>query len=175
MMVVLLPVYAKEQFNIIESQYGFIMATNAAMVVLFQYFVTQRTKRHTSLPVLALGALFYGLGVGSVALGQSFGAFWLSMVIMTIGELIIAPTGTSFTANLSPPDMRGRYMGVYGLTWAVGMGIGPVIGGYLSDRIAPVAIWYSALVFGLIAALAFLLLSRLAPQPHREEAPPTRP
>ena len=175
MMVVLLPVYAKEQFSVIESQYGFIMATNAAMVVLFQYFVTQRTKRHASLPVLALGALFYGLGVGSVALGQSFGAFWLSMVIMTIGELIIAPTGTSFAANLSPPDMRGRYMGVYGLTWAVGMGIGPVIGGYLSDRIAPVAIWYSALVFGLIAALAFALLSWLAPRPHREEAPPTRP
>ena len=33
---VLLPVYGKEQYGVVESQYGFVMATNAAMVVLFQ-------------------------------------------------------------------------------------------------------------------------------------------
>jgi len=169
MMMVLLPVYAKEQFNVIESQYGFIMATNATMVVLLQYFVTRRTKRYPSLPVLAVGALFYGLGVGSVALGQGFAAFLLSMIVVTIGELILAPTGTTLAANLSPPDMRGRYMGFYGLTWSVGMGIGPVIGGYLNDHVAPAAIWYGGLAFGLIATLAFLLLARMAPQPAEEE------
>ena len=174
MMMVLLPVYAKEQFNVIESQYGLIMATNAAMVVLFQYFVTQKTRRYPSLPVLAVGALFYGLGVGSVALGRSFGAFLLSMVVVTLGELILAPTGTTLAANLSPPDMRGRYMGFYGLTWGVGMGLGPVIGGYLNDQIAPVAIWYSALGFGLVAALAFLLLARVAPQPPEDGVVPVR-
>jgi MFS family permease len=158
--MVLLPVYAKEQYGVIESQYGFIMATNAAMVVFFQYSVTQVTKRYPHLPVLAVGTLLYGLGVGSVALGRGFVAFLVSMIVTTVGELIMVPTGTALAANLSPLDMRGRYMGVYGLTWSLAFGVGPVIGGLLNDNLAPVAIWYGALVVGLLATGGFVLLAQ---------------
>jgi MFS family permease len=62
------------------------------------------------------------------------------------------------TANLAPPAMRGRYMSLYNLTWGVGFGIGPVIGGYLNDNLAPAAIWYGGLLMGLAAAFGFILL-----------------
>jgi len=120
-----LPVYVKENFGVIERQYGFIMATNAAMVVLFQFAVTRQTSRRPAPPMLTLGALFYAAGVGSVALGRGFPGFWLSMVILTIGELIMMPTSASLTANLAPPELMGRYMGLYTLTWSIGMGVGP--------------------------------------------------
>jgi MFS family permease len=69
-------------------------------------------------------------------------------------------------ANLAPPDMRGRYMGLYGITWGVAFGIGPVIAGYLNDNVAPRAIWIFALAAGLAAAAGFLLLQRkLAERP----------
>ena len=165
-MMMLLAVYAKENFGVPESQYGFIMATNAAMVVLFQYAVTRRSQKYPPLQVLALGAFFYAIGAGSVALGGGFWGFWLSMVILTIGELLIAPTGTAVAANLAPPDMRGRYMGLYGITWGVAFGIGPVIAGYLNDNVAPSAIWIFALAAGLVAAAGFLLLrKKLAGRP----------
>jgi MFS family permease len=158
---VLLPVYGKEQYGVVESQYGFVMATNAAMVVLFQYAVTKRTVRFQPLPVMASGALFYALGVGSIALGTGFIHFLLSMVVITVGEMILVPTGTTLAANLSPPNMRGRYMGFYGLTWRVGIGLGPIAGGFLSDQIGPVATWYGGLVAGLVTALGYLLLGKL--------------
>jgi MFS family permease len=164
LMMVLLPVYVKENFGVPESSYGFIMAANAAMVVLFQYSVTRLTQRYYHLPVLAVGSLFYALGVGSVAWGTGFASFLVSMVILTIGELIMIPTSTALTANLAPPDMRGRYMGVYGLTWSVAMGIGPVLGGALNDQVAPVAIWYAGLLLGSVAMIGFLILGRLLPR-----------
>jgi MFS family permease len=167
LMMVLLPVYVKENFGVPEYRYGFIMATNAAMVVLFQYSVTRVTQRRPHLPVLAVGSLFYALGVGSVAWGWNFPTFLVSMIVLTIGEMIMVPTSTALTANLAPPDMRGRYMGVYGLTWGIGLGIGPVLGGYLSDNLAPVAIWYAGLVMGLAAVAGFLLLGRLRTAPAR--------
>jgi MFS family permease len=160
LMMVLLPVYAKENFGVPESRYGFIMATNAAMVVLLQYTVTRITERHHHLPVLAVGSLFYAVGVGSVAWGWSFPTFLSSMVLLTIGEMIMIPTSTALTANLAPPDMRGRYMSVYGFTWSIGFGIGPVVGGFLNDNLAPVAIWYGGLVMGLAAGFGFVLLAR---------------
>lgn len=165
MMMMLLPVYAKENFGIPESQYGFIMATNAVMVVLFQYTVTRRAEHYPPLRVLTLGALLYAAGVGSVALGQGFLAFMLSMAILTCGELLLIPTATALAANLAPPDMRGRYMGVFGLTWNIGFGTAPVIGGLLNDHVAPVAIWYGGLIMGLAAAGGLVMLGRrLRPQ-----------
>jgi MFS family permease len=165
MMMMLLPVYAKENFGVPEYQYGFVMATNAVMVVLFQYSVTRRAERYPPLRVLALGALLYAAGVGSVALGRSAPAFMVSMAILTLGELLLVPTATALAANLAPPEMRGRYMGVFGLTWSIGFGVAPVIGGVLNDQVAPVAIWVGGLALGFAAALGLTLLQgRLRPQ-----------
>ncbi|HUV89446.1 MAG TPA: MFS transporter [Anaerolineae bacterium] len=159
-LMVLLPVYGKENFHVPENQFGFIMATNAALVVLFQYAITHVTRRYRHAPVLAAGALFYALGVGSVAWGWNFPTFLVSMVVLTVGEMIMIPTSTALTANLAPPDMRGRYMGVYSLTWSVGFGLGPVVGGLLNDHVAPVAMWYGGMALGLAAAVGFVALGR---------------
>jgi MFS family permease len=157
-MFLLLPVYTKENYALPESRYGFIVTVNALMCIFLQYGVTQVSRRFSPLPVLAVGAAFYGLGVGSVAWGQSF-AFWcLSMAVMTLGELLMMPTATALAANLAPPEMRGRYMSVYNLTWGLGAGTGPLLGGLLNDSFGPRAMWYGAAAFALLSALWFAAL-----------------
>ena len=158
-MFALLPVYGKENFGLLESQFGFIVATNAIMVVLLQYLVTKRTKHLPPLPLMAAGASLYVLGLGSVALGNGFWHFLISMVVMTIGELMLIPTATTLAANLAPPDSRGKYMSILGLTWGLGSGIGPLIGGILNDTVAPVAIWYGASILAAMGTLGFALLT----------------
>ena len=159
-MWVLLSVYLKTNYQIPEKQYGFIAATNAIMVVLFQLWVTRLTRRYHPLKAMIVGALFFGVGVGSVALGSGFWAFWLSMVIMTIGELILVPTTTTYAANQAPPDMRGRYMSIYSLSWGTASGIGPVFGGFLNDNLGPRFIWIGGFISGMISATWFGVLSR---------------
>ena len=159
---VLLGVHAKNNFGVAENQYGFIPMTNALMVVLLQAIVTRRTKKHNPLPVLALGSLFYTVAVTSVAFGRGFMGFWVSMVIMTVGELILMPTATTFTANLAPADMRGRYMSLFSLTWGVAQGIGPVAGGFLADSYGPPAPWLGGGVAGILAVMAFVVLAARA-------------
>ena len=157
---ILMPVYANEIYSVSESQYGFIPTTNALMVVFLQVYVTHITKRYRPLPVMTIGTFFYTLGVGSVAFSHSFIGFWISIVIMTIGELILMPTASAYVAGLAPPDMRGRYMSVAGLTWSAAAGIAPLMGGNLNDNISPVATWYGGFVIGIIGILGFLYLSR---------------
>jgi MFS family permease len=161
---VLLGVYAKQNYHILENQFGLIATTNAVLVVALQYPVTQVTKRHETLRVMAVGTLLYAIGVGSITVGSDFWSFWLSMVIMTFGELILIPTATTFTANLAPPDMRGRYMSVYNLTWGVAAGIGPLLGGFLNDAIGPRAIWLGGGLIGLLSVAAFAWLAYRHPQ-----------
>ena len=156
-MWVLLSVYAKTNFGVPESRYGMIPMTNALMVVVLQIPFTMATRRFRPQLVMAAGALFYAIGVGSVALGAGFWGFWTSMVVMTIGELILAPTSSTYAANLAPANMRGRYMSLYGLTWNVAAGIGPLSAGFLNDQIGPQSIWYGGGLVGLISAGLFLL------------------
>ena len=157
---VLLSVYVKTNYHIPEQQFGLIAATNAIMVVLFQIWVTKLTRRYQPLKAMIVGALFFAVGVGSIGLGTGFWAFWVSMVIMTIGELIIVPTTTTYAANQAPPDMRGRYMSIYSLSNGTASGIGPVFGGALNDNLGPRFIWLGAFVSGMISAAWFGILSR---------------
>ena len=159
---VLLSEHAKHNYGVIESLYGFIPVTNALMVVFLQSPVTLRTKNRSPLPVLALGSLIYGVAAASIALGRGFWGFWISMVIMTAGELMLMPTATTYAANLAPAHMRGRYMSIFGLTWGVAMGIGPLLGGFLRDTVSLSAPWLMGGVAGLAAALMFAAMAKRA-------------
>ena len=165
MLWILMPVYAKTNFGIPEALYGWIPTTNALMCVFVQYSVTNLTRHHPTLPVLGIGMLIYALGAGSVALMSSFWGFWLSMVILTFGELTLVPTASKYVADLAPADLRGRYMSMHWLGWGLARTLAPIIGGFLHDNIAPRAIWVGGLIIGLTSTLGIFLLSRTsAPQ-----------
>ena len=152
-------VYMKQNFGIGERQYSLLPTTNALMVVFAQFLVTQVTKRYKTLPVLAVGAFFYASATLGYGLATGFWAFWAAMAWMTIGELVIMPTSSTYAANLAPADKRGRYMSLYGLTWGAASAVGPVIGGLLNDRVGPQFIWYGGALVGAVALAAFALLA----------------
>lgn len=160
MVFMLLGLHVKENFGIPEDRYGFIIGANAVMVVVFQYSVTRRADRYAPLPVIASGALLYALGMAGFALSRVFAAFLLSMIILTLGELLLMPTANALVANIAPAHMRARYIGIFSQSFRIGAGIGPVMGGLLSDRLAPTATWYGGMVVCLIAAGGFWLARR---------------
>jgi MFS family permease len=161
MLWILMPVYAKTNFNIPEVMYGWIPTTNAFMCVFIQYSVTQITRRHKTLPVVAVGMTIYAIGAGSVALMTGFWGFWLSMVMLTFGELTFVPTASKYVADLAPADLRGRYMSVYWLGWGFSRTVAPLLGGFLNDNIFPQAIWIGGLLVGLISAVGLVTLNSI--------------
>jgi MFS family permease len=162
MVWILMPVYANTNFNLPESMYGWIPTTNAIMCVFIQYPVTQVTRRFNPLPVVAAGIFIYALSTGSVALMSGFWGFWLSMVLLTFGELILVPTASKYVADTSPADMRGRYMSIYWLGWGLARTLSPLIGGFLNDNFYPQAIWIGGLLIGLTSAFGLIVLNRIS-------------
>jgi len=161
MLWILMPVYAKTNFGIPEAMYGWIPTTNAMMCVFVQYAVTSITRRHNTLPVMAAGMFIYALGVGSVTLMTGFWGFWLSMVILTFGELTIVPTASKYVADIAPADMRGRYMSLYWFGWGLARTCAPLIGGFLNDNLFPQAIWIGGITIGLVSTVGLILLNSL--------------
>lgn len=158
---VMLAVYTKSNYGIPESMYGLIPMTNGILVVLFQIPVTQFTKRHDRFWMMSLGAVLYAAAAFMIFVAQGFLGFWLAMVILTAGELIMEPTSSAFIADIAPPAMRGRYMSLYGLTFNVAQGISPALSGALNDRFGPNTMWLYSGGMGFISAVVFLSARRM--------------
>jgi MFS family permease len=155
----LLAVHAKTNYGIAEDVFGFIPTTNAVMVIFFQLLVTRVVKKRPPAAVMTIGALFYGFAVMGVAFGRGFWAFWVCMVVATIGEMILLPTSTNYVSSLAPEDKRARYMSLFTVTWSIGTALGPLIGGILNDWISPSATWIGTGLLGFVGAGLFMLFS----------------
>jgi predicted MFS family arabinose efflux permease len=159
---VLLSVYVKTGFGISEQRYGWLATTNALMVVFLQVWVTRRTQQKPALHVMRWGAVFYIFAPLLIAFSTGYWGFWLAMVVLTLGELMVVPTASALAANLAPMDKRGRYMSLYGLTWNLASGVSPLVGGLLSDALGPRAPWFGGVVTGMLAVAAFWWLKARA-------------
>jgi MFS family permease len=84
--------------------------------------------------------------------------------------MIGAPVSYAFVADLAPEHLRGRYQGLYGLSWATGTVTGPVIGVWLFAQ-SPTALWIACGVVGGASALLALAARPWARPPARGASP----
>lgn len=168
-----LSVFLRDNHGINPQGYGFLMTTSAITVILFQFWVTRRIKKRPPFLMMALGTLFYMVGFGLFGFVTAYWLFALNIVIVTIGEMIIMPTSQALAANFAPEDMRGRYMAVFGLTWAIPSIFGPGAAGLILDNMNPNLLWYVAGILCAVAAFAYYVLHLRLGKQKRFASTPT--
>ncbi len=154
-----LSVYLRDVHGAPIQYYGWLISMNALLVVLFQFAVARQVKRYPPLYALAAGAFLYAIGFGMYGVAGSYALFVAAMLIITIGEMIIAPIAQAVVALLAPEAMRGRYMAVFGFSWAIPAAFGPLLAGMIMDYLDPDWVWYAAFVTAGLAGLIYLWLS----------------
>lgn len=155
-----LSVYLRDQHGIDPQGYGLLLTTSAITVILFQFSVTRFIKHRPPFLMMAAGTLFYLIGFGMFGVVTVYGLFALAIIIITIGEMIVMPTTQALAANFAPVEMRGRYMALFGLTWALPATIGPGAAGIILDNYNPNWLWYIGAGLCAISALSFFALHR---------------
>lgn len=155
-------VYSVNRVGITKSQLGILFSINGFLVVLFQYFITNLIPKRRELTALVIGALVYAVGYFSVGLAAHFPMLVLSMVIVTIGEMVITPAGHSYASILADPGHRGRYLGFFNLSQSFGWAFGPLLGGILLDSIPgrSLLIWSIISGLALVSAVGFLFFKK---------------
>jgi MFS family permease len=172
-----LSVYLRDNHGINPSGYGFLMTTSAITVVLFQFWVSRMIKYRPPFLMMAIGTVFYMIGFALFGVVTAYFLFALNIVIITIGEMIVVPTSQAIATNFAPEAMRGRYMAIFGLSWAIPSTIGPAAAGYILDNYNPDLLWYIGGALCALSVLAYYLLHlRLGSKPEfvpaKEEAIP---
>src|SRR5947207_12777795 len=91
-----------------------------------------------------------------------FSLLEVAFYVVTMGEIVTTPASMNLVANFSSQELRGRYMGVYGLFNSFGWSIGPLIGGILLDLASkrPMLLWTPIGGLAILAAAGFWDLRR---------------
>jgi MFS family permease len=80
---------------------------------------------------------------------------------------LVIPIATAYVGDMAPPDKRGTYMGIFNLFLTSSFGMGPLMGGWVSDAYGMEAsfYWMGGLnILALVAVLLFLPETRAATQ-----------
>jgi MFS family permease len=138
------------------ATYGLIISLNGAMIVLAELPLTTITRRFPARRVMAAGYLIIGAGYAANYFAHSVTALAVCMAIFTLGEMVTMPMVSAYVADLAPAHMRGRYLGVSGMTWSLALIIGPMLGMKLFSS-NPMLYWVGSGMVGLIAAGIILI------------------
>ena len=155
-----LPVYLRNVHGFSTEAYGFMLMITAVLVVLAQFWVTRVTKNRPPFVMMALGAALYAIGFGMFGFISAYSLFILAALVITLGEMIVEPISQALAANFAPPDMRGRYMAVFGLSSIIPTTIGPGLAGLILDNFNPNLLWYLGGALCIVSALGFYALHR---------------
>jgi MFS family permease len=151
-------VYLRDVHGIGPQGYGLLMTFNASLVVVAQFWVTRRIKDRPPLLMMALGSALYAVGFTLFGLVSAYALFVAAMMVVTVGEMVIMPVAQSLAAWFAPEQMRGRYMAVFGLAWAVPSAVGPWAAGLVMDNYNPHWVWWIGGVLATLAVLGFIAL-----------------
>jgi MFS family permease len=150
-----LSVYLRDNHGIEPGGYGFLLTSSAIVVILFQFSMTRLIKNKAPFKMMALGTIFYMIGFTMFGVVNVYWLFVAAVVVITIGEMIIVPTSQTLAMGFAPEEKRGRYMGMFGVTWSIPATIGPGAAGLILDNLNPNLLWYFGGLLCLVSALAF--------------------
>jgi len=154
-----------------SADFGTVIALNGLLIVVLQIPLTRLIEHRAPAGLLTLSSLLVGWGLGIQAFaGSTLALYVVALCVWTLGEMINSPTQMGLVVRLSPLHGRGRYQGMFNLSFGVASLVGPLIGGVVIDRYGPPTLWGGTAVIGTLTAVGYgLLLRRLpAEQPTAE-------
>ncbi|WP_328474352.1 MDR family MFS transporter [Streptomyces sp. NBC_00448] len=152
-------------------QYGLVIALNGLVIVLLQIPLTRALRSRSAAGLLATGSLLMAWGFGATAFAGSVAVYALTVVIWTVGEIVHAPASMSVVADLAPASARGRYQGMFSLSWSAAAFAGPLAGGVTLDHLGRGAVWWGCAAVGTVAGAGYYGLLRTRTSPLLAEVP----
>jgi MFS family permease len=133
--------------------FGVVIALNGVMIVAGQMLVSRVLAKRRPAFVMPVSAVIIGLGFGLTAFAHTPLLYAGTVLVWTAGEMLNAPSNSALLAGLSPVHMRGRYQGVFGLSWQGASFLAPTLGGLVRGHLDNTTLWLGCLGATLVAAV----------------------
>lgn len=91
---------------------------------------------------LQVGVVWFGIGSLAAALSNSTELLIASRAFLGVGAAIIMPATLSLITAVFPPKERSQAIALWAAVFGLGVGVGPVVGGWLLERYSWNSVFY---------------------------------
>ncbi|WP_242024738.1 MFS transporter [Phormidium sp. FACHB-77] len=121
-----------------EGTLSLLFTGHVVLAAIAQLPMARWLNRYRRAQGLMVSALLWGLGFGLVwqsGMGN-LPLVWsgLALGVMALAMVAYTPIGSALVASIAPEPLRGVYLAVNSMCWAVGYLIGPPLGGWALDQ-----------------------------------------
>ncbi len=159
--VVLMPIFAKDILEVGAAGQGWLLSAGGVGSLAVTMWLSTRDDVARRGPIIVAGATLFGLLIIAFALTSEYLAIYpLALVIMLLMGLANSAYMMSIMSSLQslvPDRMRGRVMGLYGMTYSI-----MPLGGGMMGQVASVIGAPFTLALGGLAVVGFALGPALA-------------
>ncbi len=148
-----------ESLGISVKNYGFLWTINGLVIVFGQPLLNKLLDDWLEVKLvnkIYLGASLFTLGFVTLLYAQTYVHFVVTMIIITLGEILTFPTIPALVDTLSTLGEKGKYQGAVSIFAALGRAIGPLVGGILIDGFS-----YQVLFLAMIGLMALATVNLL--------------
>jgi len=118
-------------------------------------------------PLLMIGIVLFLIGSALSGLSQNMTQLIIFRGIQGLGAGALFPISLAVIGDLFTPAERGKYQGFFGAVFGLSSIVGPLLGGFLTEKVSWHWIFYINLPLGLIA---LAVIWRLLPTVKRKDA-----
>jgi EmrB/QacA subfamily drug resistance transporter len=108
--------------------------------------------------VMTAGLVVFAAASAGAALSNSLGALIVMRCLQGLGAALVLPATLSIITNVFPRHERGRAIAVWTAIGGIGVGLGPVLGGYLIDASGWSAVFWLQVPFTLAALMGMVIV-----------------
>lgn len=157
-----LPLHFASNLAFSEATIGLLFALSTLLVVLLEVPINVRTSHWSHMRTFLLGGALIAVGFAATGLATTAAHVAGTIVVWTIGEIVLFPAFSSYIADIAPDAKRGQYMGLYLFAFNAALAVGPWLGTQVFAKLGPAALWLACLGAGLFATAALWRAARAA-------------
>jgi predicted MFS family arabinose efflux permease len=153
----MLPLFYKKALQMPETMIGLLMALNGLIITLFEMVLVFKIEGRRE----NLFYIFYGVSLVAISFlllnifPLSLALAFISMIFITVGEILAMPFMNSFWISRTSASNRGQYAGLYTIAWSTAQVIGPAGGAQIAEHLGFDVLWWVIGGVGLISSRGF--------------------
>lgn len=157
----IIPVFYKEKVLMNEAAIGWTLAMNGLVIAAFEMVLVYKLEnRRTALSYMMAGSVLIGLSFLVLNISPILTVVAFSMLVITVGEMLLFPFMNNFWVNRSTAQNRGQYAAVYTMSFSAAIVLAPTIASQIATHAGFQALWFFDFAVCCVAGFGFYYLKK---------------
>ena len=155
-----IPLYYRNEYELNEKLIGLLMALNGVIILIFEMPLVSWFERRgiTKLRTIQIASLLIALSFFVYNVADWGIILIISMVFVTVGEMLAFPFANSIVLDRAPKARVGEYLALFAMSFSVSHIVVPNVGLQLAAKFGYDVCW---IVMGAVCLLAIVIAQPL--------------